>query len=212
MIPSIGKPKISYKDHTTVNFESLDFYLGLSKKIIAKIGPTFFSSLSKDMLNNEDAIAFVANAIMMGDWRWREKNTENPEKNKNLYSYRNQCGIWAIKTYVTKKYQRNSKRKNKEYSLNYINDHDLSMENIISDTEQKDPMDILILEESMKEKRKLVKELFNSDLWNTNQKEQIKMYYFDGLTLEQIGHSFGVTREAIRQNIKNALEKVRSIT
>ena len=95
IIPSIGKQKILYKDHKDVNFESLDFYTNLAKKIIAKIGPTFFAGLSKQMLKDEDAISFVANAIMMGDWRWKQKEEDKPLK--GLYSYRNQCAIWAIK-------------------------------------------------------------------------------------------------------------------
>lgn len=212
MIPSIGKPKISYKDHTTVNFESLDFYLNLAKKIISKMGPTFFTSLSKDMLSNEDAIAFVANAIMMGDWRWREKNNDNPQKNKTLYSYRNQCGIWAIQTYITKKYKKNNrKNKKKEYSLNFINDNDLSIESVIADRSQQEPLNIIVSDESHKKNQEVIAELFDSNIWSENQKTQIRMYYFENYTLEQIGNNFGVTREAIRQNIKNALEKVRSI-
>lgn len=213
MIPAIGKQKILYKDHTTVNFESLDFYLDLAKKIISKMGPTFFSSLSKDMLANEDAIAFVANAIMMGDWRWREKNTADPEKNKTLYSYRNQCGIWAIKTYVTKQYKKKHRKKNnsKEYSLNFIDDNDLSIESVIADNTQTQPLDIIIANETQKKNKQAINELFESNIWNDNQKTQIHMYYFEDYTLEQIGNNFGVTREAIRQNIKNALEKVRSI-
>jgi hypothetical protein len=119
MIPSVGKPKILYQDHKNIKFESLDFYINLAKKIISKMAPTFFSGLSKEMLKNEDAISFVANAIMMGDWRWKKdtiKDNSNEEKQyKTLYSYRNQCGIWAIQTYVTKRYkQNNSSKKIKE--------------------------------------------------------------------------------------------------
>ena len=139
IIPSIGKQKIVYKDHSDVSFESLDFYLNLAKKIIAKMAPTFFNGLSKEMLRSEDAIAFVANAIMMGDWRWKKK-TSDQENYKTLYSYRNQCGIWAIQTYVTKQYKnKNNKRKiQAKYSLSYSNEDDVNLQDIIADTEHCD--------------------------------------------------------------------------
>ena len=145
MIPSIGKQKILYKDHANLEFESLDFYLNLSQKIIAKIAPTFFAGLSKEMLKNEDAIAFVANAIMMGDWRWEKNNSNESKTNKSLYSYRNQCAIWAIKTYITKQYKtKHSKKKiNTDCSLNYSDGEDMQLETIIEDKSQKDPLDII---------------------------------------------------------------------
>jgi hypothetical protein len=136
IIPSIGKQKIKYKDHSGIQFESLDFYLNLSQKIIAKLAPTFFSGLSKEMLKNEDAVSFVANAIMMGDWRW-EKSDEK-KQNKTLYSYRNQCAIWAIKTYITKKYKLNkSKKRSFSMSSFSLSDEDALLTELISDQKQK---------------------------------------------------------------------------
>lgn len=209
IIPAIGKQKISYKDHATVNFESLEFYLDLAQKVIAKMGPTFFQGLSKEMLKNEDAIAFVANAIMMGDWRWKESPDQ---KNKSLYSYRNQCAIWAIKTYVTKQYKnKHSKKKiQTKYSLNF-NENDLSLENIIGDDSQNDPLDVLIENEEHKISKNLIDSLFDGNLLSDKQKKHMKMYYFDNMTLEEIGKKHGVTREAVRQSIKTALEKIRGL-
>lgn len=210
IIPAIGKQKIAYKDHNQVKFESLDFYVNLAKKIIAKMGPTFFAGLSKQMLKDEDAIAFVANAIMMGDWRWKKSETDQPHK--NLYSYRNQCAIWAIKTYVTKQYRSNhTKKKIKTtHSLNHQED-DGSLENIIADVDQKDPLSIIIEQEDLKDKQDIINKLFESDLISTKQKEYLKLYYFDNMTLEKIGKQFDVTREAVRQSIKTAITKIRAL-
>lgn len=209
MIPSVGKPKISYKDHSTVNFESLDFYVTLAQKIIAKFGGKVSSTISKNMLKNEDAISFVANAIMMGDWRW--KDTQN---NKSLYSYRNQCGIWAIKTYITKFYKaKNSKRKlSSEYSLNYMNMEDgHELEQIIPDKDQLDPLEILINNENEDIRSKLINQILNSDLLSDKQKQYIKLYFFENLTLDKIGKRFGVTREAVRQSIKVSINKIKDL-
>jgi len=217
MIPSVGKPKILYQDHKNIKFESLDFYINLAKKIISKMAPTFFSGLSKEMLKNEDAISFVANAIMMGDWRWKKdtiKDNSNEEKQyKTLYSYRNQCGIWAMQTYVTKRYkQNNSSKKIKEkYSINYTDDNDVSLESVIADHSQIEPVDKIIEEEKNNNIKSLIEQLFNTDILSDKQKDQVKMYYYDNMTLEQIGRVQGVTREAVRQSIKTAISKIRTL-
>lgn len=212
IIPSIGKQKIAYKDHSDVAFESLDFYLTLAKKIIAKMAPTFFNGLSKEMLRSEDAIAFVANAIMMGDWRWKQKTSEQ-ENYKTLYSYRNQCGIWAIQTYVTKQYKsKNNKRKIKaKYSLSYSNQDDVNLQDIIADIDQQEPIDLLEDKEDKESLQNLVSSLFDLDIISDKQKEFIRLYYFQNMTLEKIGKKFNVTREAVRQSIRSALQKIRKL-
>jgi RNA polymerase sigma factor (sigma-70 family) len=210
IIPSIGKQKIKYKDHSGIQFESLDFYLNLSQKIIAKLAPTFFSGLSKEMLKNEDAVSFVANAIMMGDWRW-EKSDEK-KQNKTLYSYRNQCAIWAIKTYITKKYKLN-KNKKKSFSMSSfsLSDDDALLTELISDKKQKDPIDILIKEEENTTTCSLVHELLNTNILTEKQKDHIKLYFLENYTLEKIGEKYDVTREAIRQSIKSSIKKIREL-
>lgn len=210
IIPSIGKQKIKYKDHSDIQFESLDFYLNLSQKIIAKLAPTFFSGLSKEMLKNEDAVSFVANAIMMGDWRW-EKSDEK-KQNKTLYSYRNQCAIWAIKTYITKKYKLN-KNKKRSFSMSSfsLSEDDAMLTELISDQKQKDPIDILIKEEENYTTSSLINELLSSDILTEKQKDHIKLYFLENQTLEKIGEKYDVTREAIRQSIKSSIKKIREL-
>ena len=210
IIPSIGKQKITYKDHTDIKFESLDFYLNLSQKIIAKLAPTFFSGLSKEMLKNEDAIAFVANAIMMGDWRWEKGNEE--KQNKTLYSYRNQCAIWAIKTYVTKQYKL-SKNKKRSFSMSSfsLSEEDAVFTDLIADKKQKDPLEILIKKEEIGLTNSLVEELLESDILTDKQKDHIKLYFLENQTLEKIGKKYDVTREAIRQSIKLSIRKIKDL-
>jgi RNA polymerase sigma factor (sigma-70 family) len=215
MIPSIGKQKISYKDHKNINFEPMSFYIDLAQKIISKMGHTFFNGLSKEMLKNEDAISFVASSIMMGDWRWKngEDSTDKNKNYKTLYSYRNQCGIWAMKTYITKQYKKrnNTKCKTNNYSINY-SDEDINVESMIADKNQKEPIDILSNNEDNKSLSKDIKLLIELSPISDKQKEYIKMYYYENMTLEQIGKQNGVTREAIRQSIKSAISKIREFS
>lgn len=211
MIPSIGKQKIIYKDHSKVEFESLAFYVDLAKKIISKIGPTFFNGLSTQMLKSEDAISFVANAIMMGDWRWEQNNAD--KAHKSLYSYRNQCGIWAIKTYVTKQYKNKHTHKKikADYSLQYDDDNGLSMVSVIKDNNQKEPSTILIEKEDNLSKQALFEDLLKSEILSDRQKEYIRLYYYEDMTLDNIGKKFNITREAVRQSIKSALNKIKEL-
>jgi RNA polymerase sigma factor (sigma-70 family) len=48
-----------------------------------------------------------------------------------------------------------------------------------------------------------------SGLISEKQKEQIQKYYLEDKTLSEIGKEFGVTREAVRQNIQKGLAKIR---
>jgi RNA polymerase sigma factor (sigma-70 family) len=211
IIPSIGKQKIAYKDHESVKFESLDFYIKLAQKTISKLGRNFFTGLSKEMLSSEDAIAFVANAIMMGDWRWKDNKDNEDMKHKNLYSYRNQCAIWAMKTYITKKYNKKNIAKNSELSISSSHDEDMKLSDIIPDNKQQTPINLLIDKENNILFNELLSKLFNSDIITEKQKNQIKMYYMEDYTLDKIGKHYNVTREAVRQSIKSAISKIRSL-
>jgi RNA polymerase sigma factor (sigma-70 family) len=213
MIPSIGKQKIKYKDHLNIKFENMDFYLDLAKKIISKMAPTFFNGLAKEMLKNEDAVSFVASSIMMGDWRWKNNEDNDTSKTyKTLYSYRNQCGIWAIKTYVTKKYKQNNNKKKIKitHSINYSDD-DISLESLLPDNSQKNPIEILIDKEKHSNMSVDIKNLLDMANISDKQKNYIRLYYYENMTLEQVGNNYGVTREAVRQSIKSAIKKIKEI-
>lgn len=186
-------------------FEDLSTYLILAKKIISKFAPNFYSSLRQELLNNEDAVADIASALMFADWRWDANRKGFNGKSKTRYSYRNQCGIWAIKTYLTNKY----KKSNKSLSLNNNEgDTDISFAENIPDNSC-DPA-MIVEEKEYKEKLSAnINDLLSSGIISDKQKDQIIEYYFSDKTLSQIGKEFGVTREAVRQNIQKGLAKIK---
>lgn len=186
-------------------FESLSTYMSLAKKTISKFGPKFYNGLSAEMLKNEEAISDVATAIMYADWRFDENRTGKSGQKKTLYSYRNQCAIWAIKTYVTNKY-----KSKKHLSLDHDNDNDQKLDSMIPDTKQLSPLESLIEIEYKDNLSSDIENLFNHSALSIKQKEQIIMYYFEDKTLSEIGKKFGVSREAVRQNIKRGLEIIRN--
>lgn len=185
-------------------YESLSTYLMLAKKIINKFAPKF---IVKHMLNDEDAISDVAVALMNADKNFDPDRQGTSNFKKTLYSYRNQCGLWAIKTYVTKQYK--TKKIN---SLDFILDDDNNtLYSTVADLKNKDPLDIIIDNEQTENTNADIAFILNSNILNDKQKDQIRMYYFENKSLAEIGKVYGVTREAIRQSIKRAINSIRTL-
>jgi RNA polymerase sigma factor (sigma-70 family) len=187
-------------------YDDMLTYITLAKKIISKFAPNFYSSLRNELLSNEDAIADIASSLMFADWRWDENRKGFNGKSKTKYSYRNQCGIWAIKTYLSNKY----KKSNQSYSIDNTDiNNTMSFAENISCSDSYDPALIIEEKEHQENLKHTIDILFSSSIISDKQKEQIKQYYFDDKTLSEIGKNFGVTREAVRQNIQKGLSKIR---
>lgn len=202
-IGGIGDQKIAYKDHNNINFLSLPEYLLIARKIVSKIGGPH-----KKYLQDDDVISYIANAIMMADWRWDQNYKSKDGRKKNQYAYRNQCGIWAIRTLLSKK-----KKTPKIYSLEEsIKDSD-SRNNLdfIIDKKNNNPASIIENNEYNQTLRNDIKNLLSSDLLSDKQKEYIELYYYQNKTLAEIGSMFGLTREAVRQNIVKAIKKLKEV-
>lgn len=209
----VGNQKIQYKDHSEINFDSLDHYITLAKKSIAKFSNQFYQGLSAKMLKDEDAISSVANAIMMADWRWDENYQNEKGTKKTRYSYRNQCALWAIQTYITKDHKKDKKFKKKFFSLDHITESDANApstpHNFTQDEKMMSPDDILIQKEDKEELSKLIESLLSLDCLTPRQKDYIKLYYFESYTFEKIGQKYGITREAVRQGLNKAINMIK---
>lgn len=205
----IGKQKIKYKDPNSVKFDTLDHYLVLAKKAISKFANNTFNGLSSKMIKDEDAISFIANSIMMADWRWDENYVNATGTKKSRYSYRNQCAIWAIQTYAKQFYSKKQKILSQHLSLDHTTDDSSLIHTYIADKNSKNPLDLLIEKETTEDLKDIIKNLLTTSNLSEKQKEYIKLYYFDGLTLDKIGKQFNITREAVRQNLSKALNSIR---
>jgi RNA polymerase sigma factor (sigma-70 family) len=191
-------------------FDSLSIYISLAKKTISKFAPKFYNGLSKEMLSNEEAVSDVATAIMYADWRFDPDRKGKNGQQKTLYSYRNQCAIWAIKTYVTQKYKHKDRKSfSLDQTIKNLEDSSTGYDMLVNVSE-KSPLDNLIDQETATEITDNINSLLSSNLISEKQKQQLKMYYFDDYTLSKIGEHFGVSREAIRQSIKRAIEIIRN--
>lgn len=209
-INGIGDQKIEYKDHKTIKFDDLKTYILLAKKAISKFGPKFYSGLSAKMLKDEDAVSSIANAIMMADWRWDDNRLGLNGAKKTKYSYRNQCALWAIKTYVSKEHKHT--KRTKAYSLDYVTDeNDSGYHSLSADARCEQPDDIAMKNEESENLSSLIEQLLSLNSLTDKQKDYIKLYYFESYTFEQIGSKYGVTREAVRQGLNKALDTIRGV-
>jgi RNA polymerase sigma factor (sigma-70 family) len=147
----------------------------------------------------------VATAIMYADWRYDETRVGKTGMKKTKYSYRNQCAIWAIKTYITNKYKSSTKVQS---IFAMKDDEEISLD--VEDSKQQQPIDILMDNEYKTILQNNLEEMLNNELLSEKQKEQIKMYYYDDMTLSEIGKQFNISREAVRQNIKRGISIIQT--
>lgn len=210
-INGIGDQKLTYKDHSQIKFDDLKTYLLLAKKAVSKFSPRFYKGLAAKILKDEDAIAAIANAIMMADWRWDENYVGKTGAKKTRYSYRNQCALWAIQTYISKDHKHSKKKK--VYSLDFASeDNDNSfMHSAAADHRSLSPEEIAINKEESNNLTDLITQLLESKNLTDRQKDYIRLYYFESYTFEKIGQKYGITREAVRQGLNKALDTIRGL-
>lgn len=209
-IVNIGNQKTHYNNKENVQFESLGFYLTLAKKSISKFANQICPGSAKKMLQSEDAIANIANGIMMADWRWDQNRTGHEGKSKTRYSYRNQCAIWSIQSYLGRQYGGKKKYKPVTLSIDQTYCDDLQAKDIIS-SPHLGVVDKAIQEEESLQLSHDIETLLNSGVLSQRQSDYIKMYFFEDMTLEQIGKKFNITREAVRQGLNKAYSTLRNI-
>lgn len=187
-------------------YKDLVEYIDMAKKTISSFANRICPGICAQMNKNEDAIGEIAYAMMCADWKYDSSRKGKVSKqSKTRYSYRNQCAIWAIQSYI-KKYL-----KNKSVYLNALIDRNEQMEllDVLTDTKQPEPLDKVICDEEIREQSSLVNKILTSENLSNTQKDKLKMYYIDGLSLAKIGLKYGITREAVRQNIKTSIKKIK---
>lgn len=209
-IVDIGDQKTKYNDKDSIKFESLNFYLTLAKKNIAKFADQICQGSSKQMLKSEDAIANIANGIMMADWRWDKDRKGSTGQSKTKYSYRNQCAIWAIKSYITRQYGTKNQIRNKSLSIDKDYCDELNLKDILTKTSD-NVVENIIVNEDFSNLKKDINAILDSGILTERQAQYIRMYYFEEKTLEQIGKEFNITREAIRQGLNKAYSILRGV-
>lgn len=177
-----------------VKFCSLEEYRLLAQKLIYYYAPRLYGgSWARNIMMSDEAVGEVVHNLILADWRYNDSKG-------SLSKYRTYMAIYAIKNYV---------RNNLRTKIDTI-----SMEMEICDeipifllleSNERDPRDIFSHKEELEEIRRLLYKAPISD----RQKTYISLYFFDGLTMQQIGDKYGITKQRVSQIMNRTIEDLR---
>lgn len=210
---SLGKRQIEYPDPEECEFCTQEEYIKSARKIISHFAPRFGDGLAAEMLASEDAVANVVTALAFADWRWNEdyQNTSNTKRDK--YSYRNQCGLWAIKGYISRKH----KSKNKGFasldrsSNGGDSDRNSSLYTSIEDESASKELNRLEDEEHSSFISSKLQALLGSGILTEQQRNFIELHYLESKPMTEIAEDNNVSREAVRQVIDRGIGKLQEL-
>lgn len=205
----IGKQQLDYPDAKDCDFETNKEYLKIAKKLVSKFGPTFGPNITKEILASDDAISNIATHLMLADWRWSEKYKNEQNTVRAKYSYRTQCGIWAIKGYM------NRKTKSKETPVRSLNstpgDSDTQIIKLIEDKKAAVYATSYEDEEHKKFVNDKLNALLGSGILTEKEQDYITKHYLEQLTMPEIASKNKITREAVRQVINRGISKLQEL-
>ena len=199
ILKDIDYNKRKNNDYSKINSEmySLDKYREIAKKCISLFSG---ANCSVFMIKNEDAISHVAEHIMWGHARWKE------DGGRTLKSYLNQCAIWAIKVWKTKVYKSDSKSC---LSLNHTicnnNGSESEQYKLVEDKKSKTPQEIIFNNPSNE-----AISIINKCSLTKLQNKCVSLRYIEGKKLQEIADEIGVSKQAVNQHIKKAINKLRN--
>lgn len=197
-IIAVGTPKKAYREFDNSEFESLDSYRQQAKKLIVHYANRRRSTvLLNDLMRSEDAIAAVANALMLADWTYdAERESENGKCSANTYRFLR--ATWAIKSYLTR---RTKRRKRGNVSL------DFSLADDYSDLYGLLPDDCPDADQRIirSELRDIMEEILSSDMITSRQAHYLREHYLEEKPLGDIAKESGVTRQAVYDGLKRAI-------
>lgn len=161
-------------------FMTLDEYWLHAKRIMLSYG-------GKDLVNNDDNVAYVVNYIIRADETFDGQSSKGTWRiNRAKYAIRH------LKT----KYNKQKKYHN-TVSLNQLIDN-RQLQDVIPDPKScKNTQHEDIIETAQ-------------SVLNDRQRECFDKYYVDGYTMEEIGEQFNLSRQRIDQILKDSIKKVKT--
>ena len=189
-----------------MEYETLAEYHNIARKAISKFASKMYPSMLKKMLDDDEFVGEVAQSIMAADWKWDpSRSGKTTGLKKTLYSYRNQCALWTIQTFVTQQYKYNKKRhKLKKYAAHASQTSDSFL------ASHETPYQILEDKELLNNTKSTAEFMLANSGLTDKSKNIIDLYYYKNKTLAEIGEIYGVSREAIRQNLKKELQEIKT--
>jgi RNA polymerase sigma factor (sigma-70 family) len=180
------------KSYDNAKFENSETYLKLARMQIVGFCKKHYPSYMNKLLNDDDAISYVAYANMLADWRFDES------RNLARNTYRGWYANGFIKTYIRK----NCKVPKVD-----------SLDEMIQEGDNGKGFNLLELlgkQEKNNNQRWTAEDIQSCmDNLQPRSREILYMYAYDGMNLAEIGRKLNITRERVRQIVNNSLEKMK---
>jgi len=174
----------NYNQADDAKMLSMDYYLDTAKRCISKFG----GNKATNMLQDEDAISYVAEKIMWGTVNYTS------DRKASLSTYHLYCARCAIKCW---------QRGNIETSLNHEND---------SNHDNQFYQRIGFLDKNLHqlEDKELAAKMLNSPRLNATQGKCLRMRFLENMKLREIAAVLGITKQGVNFSIKKALKVLRA--
>jgi len=160
------------------------------------IGAFASSDLAQSMLQNEDAISFVAEHLMYAAQRW-----EQYPGGRSLRSYLNQCASWCIKRWIEIS-QKSMSKSHMSLNAPMGAEEDSQLYEIIADVKSKSADEIL-------EAQELRNLIHNIDL-TERQLQCINSVYVCGQMASDVARDLNVSRQRVDQCLTAGIKKIRT--
>jgi DNA-binding CsgD family transcriptional regulator len=191
--------------------ETLEFltdkeYTAATKKII-KHFTRRSRRLSQILIKDAEIFHNIKFKIMKADWRWK------PDGGRTRYSWRNQCGIWAIQEAIEEVKQKYEDLKTADLSLNYCKKSDSYNETKLSDrlsSKVPDPSFAMSQSETTLKLRKEINGLIKAANLTEIEIEYLNLWA-EGQTYQEIAKRFEIKNQSVSSVVKKALQKMRKV-
>jgi hypothetical protein len=202
-LTNIGKYHLKYGNPNQKNFDSVDAYITSARRIISYFGPKSSSALTQEMLASDDAVSNIATQLMLADWRWDEEYKNAAKTKRSKYSYRNQCGKWAVQAYITRRTKRRGKW-GKTFSLDgsKVTTWKGDAKGLTSSNE-------LEQVEVQEHNVSYVHKMLDSGILTEKQQKFIKLHYLEGESIKNIALANDISHQAVYLSIDNGLRKLK---
>jgi RNA polymerase sigma factor (sigma-70 family) len=151
------------------------------------------------MMQDEDALSFVAEHLMIGAHRWDET------RGRSLHSYLNQCAIWCIKRWV-KIHKANPHGAIASLNEEAFTDSRIQMYEITADDKSAMPDDDMSSQEDSIELASLIDKAGLTE----RQLHCIEVVYIKGQRPTEVARDLGISRQAVDQCLTKGIRKLRS--
>jgi len=171
---------------------TLEEYYNMAERCIGTFAE---GSMAHAMLQNEDAVAFVAEHLMYGAYRWGE------DKGRTVRAYLNQCAIWSIHTWVKRTTIANQIQ---TLSLHENCSNGLRMHRYqtIADINAL-PADVIV------SRQEQLCSLLDGYGLTSRQKYCLEVVYVQGQKPSDVAKELGISRQALDQCMDKGIQKIR---